>query len=70
MPKRVFIDDGSNQETPTEFAYKTKRNMVEYVRITDDNTVVIADCVGGRVDIYTEDIDKLIKALQTAKEYL
>lgn len=71
MPKRVFIDNNSQQEQPTEFAFFNSNDEVEYVElIQHSRTFIVHDCDGNYACFYNADIDKLIKALQTAKEYL
>lgn len=53
------------------FGYKNKGGVIEFVEVLCGASAGIVDChiEGESVSIYTEDISKLIKALQAAEKY-
>ena len=66
----VRVDDNSNVEVEG-FSYLTKTGLEEKVKLTSDYYVTIWESAERRtIDIYTEDIPKLIKALQAAYDHI
>ena len=52
------------------FGYKNKDGELEYVKVFCESARIVDFYIDGViVSIYTEDIPKLIKALQAAEEY-
>lgn len=53
-----------------KFGYKSLYGEIEYVEVLDKEGVKICDTNGSAMSvIYTEDIPKMIKALQAAYDY-
>lgn len=64
----IMVDNGDNLDG--KFGYKSLYGEIEYVEVLDKEGVKICDTNGSAMSvIYTEDIPKMIKALQAAYEY-
>lgn len=64
----IMVDEGVSDG---KFVYKTKDGKIEFVKVFCGASAGIVYChiEGESASIYTEDISKLIKALQAAEKY-
>lgn len=71
MAKTIWVDECVIEDNTIDWAYKTKNGDTESVRYSfGDERISIEDSDLDCVFINTEDIPKLIKALQAAHKHI
>lgn len=64
----IMVDDSSANDR--KFGYINKDEEVEFVQVGENTCVYITNSYNQFVDIYKQDIPKLILALQAAQEHI
>lgn len=67
---RIFVDEENKTSAIASFTYINMTNNVEGVEATDTDNVVAIKVCDKSVDIYKQDISKLIKALKAAYKHI